>query len=121
MNRFIPLALIPATLIAGIAAAGTLQTEMTDAQEAQAAQASGMTLNAAIDTAQGKTGGTAISAGWEDDDNGHWGYEVEIADASNSIETWFVNPADGTVTKVMETQDDHEQEGDHEDGEQDDD
>ncbi|SOC21586.1 PepSY domain-containing protein [Rhodobacter maris] len=129
MKRTIALSLIPVTLAAGVAGAawaGTngAGTEMSDAQEVQAAMQSGMTLTQAVDTAQKQTGGTALSAGWENNDNGSWGYEVEIADAASTMQTWFVNPADGTVTKVMETQDDHEQSGAQdeqgESGEQDD-
>ncbi|PWR01083.1 hypothetical protein DKT77_18865 [Meridianimarinicoccus roseus] len=110
MKRIITVSLIPVTLAAGIAGAawaGTDTPEMTDAQEIRAALDSGMTLTQAIDAAQSGTGGTALSAGWENNDQGAWGYEVEIADASSAVQTWFVNPADGSVSKVMETQDDH--------------
>lgn len=128
MKRFITLSLIPVTLAAGVAGAawaGTGNTtEMSDTQEIQAALNSGMTLTQAVDAAQAQTGGTAMSAGWEDSDTGTWGYEVEIADAASTMQTWFVNPADGTVTKVMETDDDHGQSGDHDEegehGEEDD-
>ncbi|WP_417722036.1 PepSY domain-containing protein [Salipiger sp.] len=121
MKRFTPLTLIPVALAAGVAGAawaGTDKTaEMSDAEEIQAVKASGMTLTQAVDAAQGQTGGIAISAGWEDNDQGSWGYEVEIADASSAMQTWFVDPASGTVTKVTETDDD----GGHEQGEADDD
>lgn len=121
MKRIIPLTLIPVTLAAGVAGAawaGTETTaEMTDAEEIQAVQASGMTLTQAVDTAQKETGGIAISAGWEDNDQGVWGYEVEIADASSAMQTWFVDPSSGAVTKVTEADDDddHEQDEDGED------
>lgn len=119
MKRFVTLTLIPVSLAAGVAGAawaGTGKpTEMSDTQEIQAALNSGMTLTQAVDAAQAQTGGTALSAGWEDNDTGTWGYEVEIADAASTLQTWFVNPADGTVTKVMETDD---EEGEH--GEEDD-
>lgn len=110
MKRIIAVSLIPATLAAGIASvawAGTDHAEMSDAQEVRAALDSGMTLTQAVDTALQQTGGTALSAGWENNDQGAWGYEVEIADAASTVQTWFVNPADGSVTRIMETQDDH--------------
>lgn len=116
MKRIIPLSLIPVTLAAGVAGAAWAGTEtkaeMTDAEEIQAVEASGMTLTQAVDAAQNETGGTAISAGWEDNDQGSWGYEVEIADASSAMQTWFVDPSSGAVTKVMETDDDGEHEDD---------
>lgn len=128
MKRFNTLSMIPVTLAAGVAGAawaGTDKTvEMTDAEEIQAVQASGMSLTQAVEAARTRTGGIAISAGWEDNDQGGWGYEVEIADASSSMQTWFVDPSSGAVTKVMETRDDDTHEGgeadDHEDGEDDD-
>ncbi len=120
MKRIIPqslIPLIPVTLAAGVAGAawaGSETTaEMTDAEEIQAVQASGMSLTQAIDAAQNETGGIAVSAGWEDNDQGSWGYEVEIADASSAMQTWFVDPSSGAVTKVTETDDDD----DHEQGE----
>ena len=114
MKRYITqpvtLALIPVTLAAGVAGAawaGTDKTaEMSDTAEVQAVLASPMSLGQAIDTAQTMTGGTALSAAWENNDAGQWGYEVEIADAAKVVGTWFVNPKDGSVTQVAETQDD---------------
>jgi uncharacterized membrane protein YkoI len=113
MKRFITLSLIPVTLAAGVAGAAWAGTgnnsEMSDTQEIQAAMQSGMTLMQAVDEAQGQTGGTALSAGWENNDNGSWGYEVEIADTASTMQTWFVNPSDGSVARVLETDDDYGQ------------
>lgn len=126
MKRIIALTLIPVTLaggIAGAAFAGTDKAEMSDSAEIQAALKSGMTLTQAVDVARKETGGMPMSAGWENNDAGAWGYEVEMADAAGAIQTWFVNPADGTVTKVAETQDDQRHgdgdEQDEKDGEAD--
>lgn len=112
MKRIIAMSLIPATFavgLAGTAWAGTDHTEMSDAQEVQAAMQSSMNLTQAVDAAQSLTGGTALAAGWENNDAGLWGYEVEIADAAGMVQTWFVNPADGSAAQVMETQDDHDE------------
>lgn len=120
ISKPVSLALIPATLAAGVAGAAWAGTdssgEMSDAQEVQAALDSGMTLAQAVDAAQAQTGGTALSAEWNDNDQGQWGYEVEIADAANFTQDWFVNPTDGSITKVTESDED-----DHENGEEDDD
>lgn len=119
MKRIITLSLIPIALAAGVAGASWAGTdkaaEMSDAEEIQAVKASSMTLKQAVDAAQSQTGGIAISAGWENNDQGSWGYEVEIADATSSMQTWFVDPANGSVTKVMETDDDGDQEHDEDD------
>ncbi len=116
MKRIVTLSLVPLALaggLAGIALAGSsTEAEMTDAQEVQARQASGMTLDAAIAAAVKQEGGTALAAGWENNDAGLWGYEVELADASSKVQTWFVNPADGSVTLAAETDDDGEDDAD---------
>ncbi|MBD9527069.1 PepSY domain-containing protein [Paracoccus sp. PAR01] len=104
-------AALAAAIASNLAIAAHAGPEMSDAEEVQAVQQSGMTLNQAIDKAVAQTGGTAISAGWEDNEAGVWGYEVEIADASKAVQNWFVNPKDGSITQLAEENDDHHEKG----------
>jgi len=117
MKRIVTMTLIPLTLAGGIAGAAWASTsakgEDSDAGEIQAMQASGMTLNQAIDAAL-KSKGTAkgdaaMSAAWEqNDDSQVWGYSVEIADTTGKVHEWFVNPSDGSVSQIPADDDHHD-------------
>lgn len=118
MKRITSAALIPLVLAASIgttAMAGTEKAGMSDAQEATLALSSGMTLTEAVNLAQTTSGGTALAAEWDAEDQASGGYMVEIADASNAMQMWFVNPADGSVQHVIKARDRHD--GDGHDGE----
>lgn len=114
MKRITSAALIPLVLAASIgstAMAGTEKAEMSDAQETTLALSSGMTLTEAVNLAQTKSGGTALAAEWDAEDQASGGYMVEIADASNAMQMWFVNPTDGSAQQVIKARDGHDEDG----------
>lgn len=86
--------------VAGLAAtmAAAEQTGgKTDAAEAQAFQATPMTLGDAAKAAEAKTGGKAMSAEFDNEDKAAGTYKVEIVTPDGATTYAMVDPADGSV------------------------
>ncbi|WP_145953459.1 PepSY domain-containing protein [Oceaniglobus indicus] len=99
-----------ATLIALGAAGATAaladrNSDADDRAETQAFLAAPGSIMDAITAAENQTGGKAMSADFDTDDTASGVYEVEIAMTDGTTKEVAVNPADGTVTAIIDDDD----------------
>lgn len=107
-------ALISLSLLGG---AATMAYADTSPAEAQAFLAAPGSLSAAITAAEAKTGGKAMSAGFEEDGANAGMYDVEIVMPDGTVAEYLVNPADNSV-KPAPADDDKDDDGDKDGGDE---
>lgn len=113
-------ALVSLGLLGGAAMAqSNTEGGSDDQMEVQALMSTNMTIGEAISAAEASNGGRAMSAEFDNGDDGEVaGYEVELVATDGTVSTVVVNAADGSVSAYVdddtETDDDDEGEGEGE-------
>lgn len=113
-SRIIPTTVAAVILLGGAGAvlAGSGGREADGRQEIDAVVNAQTSLSQAIAAAEQKTGGKAVETGLENQD-GMMAYEVEIA-KGGKLQKVLVALDTGEVIKVMASDADHEEHGEHE-------